>query len=82
MWRWLGVGLGLAHPDPDPNPDPNPGPNPNPNPTQARVALGRALFMDPRPGKRAAGGQMLTSILHEDMEDDLALQACRHRYRY
>ena len=44
------------------------------------MALGRALFMDPRPGKRAAGGQMLTAILHEDMEDDLALQACRYRW--
>ena len=42
---------------------------------KARVALGRALFMDPRPGKRAVGGQMLTAILHEDMEDEAALQA-------
>ena len=31
--------------------------------------------MDPRPGKRAVGGQMLTALLHEDMEDEAALQA-------
>lgn len=40
-----------------------------------QIALGRTLFFDPRPGKRQQGGQLLTTLLHQDMEDDAALYA-------
>ena len=40
-----------------------------------QIALGRTLFFDPRPGKRQQGGQLLTTLLHQDMEDDAALHA-------